>query len=218
MALLVLWDIDGTLLQAGDPLHRKAFDLALAEVCGVAATLDGVALAGRLDREIARAALRDHDVDIERLLAPLLVAVGERFAELLGDASRLDAVLPGVPEALASIDAHHSVLTGNTRAVARRRLEAASIAHLLHDGAYGDEADSRAELVPMARMRSRPHHEVVIVGDTPRDVAAARANGCRCVAVATGHYDVNALRDAGATLVLPDLSDLDATIGAVIGS
>jgi phosphoglycolate phosphatase-like HAD superfamily hydrolase len=54
------------------------------------------------------------------------------------------------------------------------------------------------------------------VGDTPRDVAAARANGCRCVAVATGHYDVAELREAGATVVLPDLTDRDATIAAIV--
>jgi phosphoglycolate phosphatase len=217
MRLLVLWDIDGTLLHAGDPLHRKAFDLALADVCGVPATLDDVELAGRLDREIARAALRDHDVNVEVLLAPLLEAVGERFVELLAGASRLDAVLHGVPEALNAIDADHAVLTGNTRSVARRRLEAASLAHLLADGAYGDEAESRAELVPLARSRCGGHREAVIVGDTPRDIAAAEANGCRSVAVATGHYDVDELRAAGATVVLPDLTDLPATLAAVSG-
>ena len=68
---LVLFDIDGTVIRAGDPAHRAAFEVAMAEVHGTGATLDGIPLGGRLDRQIARDALARSGVGAAAIEASL---------------------------------------------------------------------------------------------------------------------------------------------------
>jgi phosphoglycolate phosphatase-like HAD superfamily hydrolase len=119
-----------------------------------------------------------------------------------------------------------SVLTGNVRRMAEIKLSAVGLdANLdLETGAYGDSHEIRSELVHLARGNAARKYgrefagtATVLVGDTPLDVAAARATGARAVAVATGGTSAVKLAESGADAVLPDLTDTTAVLSAILG-
>jgi phosphoglycolate phosphatase-like HAD superfamily hydrolase len=136
--------------------------------------------------------------------------------------------MPGVQELLEQLGRTTAVLgllTGNVVPGARLKLRAARIdCDQFVVGAYGSDHALRAELPPIAARRAEPWFgripggtEVVIIGDTPADVACAASIGARTVAVATGGYSEAELADAGADAVLPDLSDLARARAAILG-
>ncbi len=228
MPLLLLFDIDGTLLRAGDPVHAEAMRLALYEFVGEPVALDGIPLAGMLDRQIARLALLRHGLDnetIERLLPEILQQTGKHYAERVRRGDRRSWVLPGVRDLLPRLwqQGHLAgVLTGNTELVARTKLAAADLDQLLPFGAYGDQAEERHVLVARARLTVKirygldiPLAQTILVGDTPRDVAAALESGAKVLAVTTGRFGPEELRTAGASTVLPDLADVDRVLATV---
>ncbi|MBI5087563.1 MAG: haloacid dehalogenase-like hydrolase [Actinobacteria bacterium] len=223
----ILWDIDGTLLRAKGA-GVVAFVEALSKVTGLEFPTGDMDMGGRTDPDIARRILRfagaagDHDELSDRLLAEMAAVYVAREAEF---AART-AALPGVVEALTAfreIGALQTVVTGNIEPVARMKVTAAALAeHLLLDlGGYGSDHHDRAELVRTAVRRidaaqgSIDHRSTWIVGDTPRDLACARAAGVRCVLVATGTHSFDSLRDLGADAVLPDLADVDRLLDVV---
>jgi len=119
-----------------------------------------------------------------------------------------------------------SVLTGNLRSLAEVKLGALGLACYLDldVGAYGDVHEVRAELAWVARERAAaaygtafPGETTVLIGDTPLDIEAARAAGARSIGVATGATPTGELTDAGAHVVLPDLTDTAAVIEAILG-
>ncbi len=119
-------------------------------------------------------------------------------------------------------DVYVALLTGNFEAGARIKLEYFDLWRYFGGGAFGDGAHERNGLLPKAlaavRARGGPDvdpSDVVIIGDTPLDVAVAVAGGARSLAVATGGHDVAALSESGADAVLPDLSDVDAVLEAM---
>jgi phosphoglycolate phosphatase-like HAD superfamily hydrolase len=223
---LVLWDIDGTLVNAAGFGWRMA-ERAFAEVCGAPLAVS-VALAGRTDRAIYLEALAANGRD-DRDLAALCQAIGT-----LAEANRDDIRAGGgraLPGALAAItalaaqpDVVQSVLTGNTRSLGLVKLGAFGLLeHLeVEVAAFGDDHIDRADLVGVARelYRARdgagPAPRVVLIGDTPLDVAAARDSGAGIVAVATGHFTADELEAAGAPVVLPDLTDPDRLVTEVL--
>jgi phosphoglycolate phosphatase len=227
---LVLLDIDGTLLRAGDRNHAAAFLLAIREVYDVPASLDGVPLAGMLDRQIARHVLAPYGIDqaaVDARLEEFTDAVGRHFDVLLAGRSLAHLVLDGVSETVARLHEHGAILvalTGNARGVAVARLRAAGLDDLIVDGAYGDEADERHVLVEIASTRARARTGVefaldatVIVGDTPRDIEAAQTAGCRVVAVATGRFTVAELAEHDPDALLENMSDPDTAAAVILG-
>ena len=216
--LLVLWDIDGTLISArgfGGLMYRHAFQAAFGR------ELEGpVDLGGRTELDIIEETLRQHGIEhteeSSRLLADALASSFEtRRGELPGHGE----VLPGAIEALEHFAddprVHQGVLTANLKSVALVKLEEFGLAHLVDFdvSAFGDDHADRAELVTFARERARhirpfSHDEVVLIGDTPHDVRAATKAGVRLVAVATGRSSRQDLHRAGAQIVIDDLSDL----------
>lgn len=215
---IALFDVDGTIIRAGDPAHRDAFDAALASVYGVPATLDGIPLGGMIDRAIARLALAPHDLGadvVDAGLGPLVEAMGAAYRAAVGEGDRRSWVLPGVEDTARRLRADGvatGVLTGGCRPVVEAKLAAAGVAELFGAGAYGDQADERAALVPLAvaALGGAPGTPVVVVGDTPLDVAAAHTAGVPCLAVATGRWPADQLAACGADAVVPDLADPDA--------
>ena len=222
--LLLLFDIDGTLVQRASVEHAQALCEAAAEVHGLAA-LDGtvVRAAGRTDLSIARELLLRagvSPVQIDARSAALQAATVAAY-ERLCPPDLSARLAPGMADLLAALAARPdefrlSLLTGNLEAVARRKLAAAGVAGYFDDGqgAFGSDAESRDELPAIARARAGgwPRERTVVIGDTPRDIACARADGLRVAAVATGPYPLEALADAdavadGARALQPILDD-----------
>ncbi len=209
--MLLLFDIDGTLLLGATDAHRDALQDALRAVHGIDATKARVvAPAGRTDGDIARAILLGAGISAERIEERADAVKDEcclRYAQLCpSDLSR--TVLPGVRELLEGLSGHDGVtlalVTGNYEPVARLKLKHAGIGHYFPggQGAFGSDSEDRATLPAIARRRAGergrpyPRADTLVIGDTPRDIACARADGVRCVAVATGPYGVEQLEQA----------------------
>ncbi len=217
--LLVLWDIDGTLVRTAGH-GRYAFDEAFRAVVG--RDPEPVDFAGRTDREIALTMLAGEPDHLPRVLEELAGAL-----ELRKEAMREEGyAYPGVPEVLEALhrrdDVIQSLLTGNIQANAVIKVSAFGLEPWLdfEVGAYGsDPHDRRSDLVAVARERAAAKYGeptgAVLVGDTPLDVRAAQEAGARAVAVATGFADPDALRASGPDAYLDDLSDTPAALAAI---
>jgi phosphoglycolate phosphatase-like HAD superfamily hydrolase len=218
--LLVLWDVDGTLVRTAGH-GRYAFEEAFQTVVG--RTPEPVDYAGRTDRQIALTMLAGDDPEhLPRVLDELAAAL-----ELRKERMREEGyAYPGVPEVLERLhgrdDVIQSLLTGNIRPNAEVKVSAFGLERWLDFdvGAYGsDPHEERSDLVAVARRRAAAkYHEptgAVLVGDTPLDVRAAHEAGARAVAVATGFADPEALRASGPDAYLVDLSDTAAAVAAI---
>jgi phosphoglycolate phosphatase-like HAD superfamily hydrolase len=215
-ATTVLWDIDGTLVRSGGVAARAFLD-AVAEVTGVRPTAERRDYGGRLDTEIAEMLLAAVGADLARV-ADVLEVLQRLVGERLDDLRAQTSTFPGVDALLAklaSAGVRQTVVTGNIAAVAWYKLDAGGLIPPVEPGfgGYGDSAPDRAAVARVALDRLsaagwRPDpDEVWIVGDTPRDLACARAVGVRCALVATGRSTVEDLSGLGADIVLPDLAD-----------
>ena len=220
--LLVLWDIDGTLVDSAGH-GRHAFEEAYEEVVG--GPFSWVEYAGRTDHQIALEMLNGSDEHLPEMLEQLEMKLATR-RELIAAEGR---VYPGVPETLAALHEAdgvvNSLLTGNIEANAAVKVGAFGLDRWLdfEAGAYGsDPHERRSDLVAVARERARERYGeptgAVLVGDTPLDVLAAREAGARAVAVATGFADLDALRESEPDALLQDLSDTEAALRAITAS
>jgi phosphoglycolate phosphatase len=228
MPKLVLFDIDGTLVLTGGA-GMRAMNRACESVVGLADALDGIPVAGRTDWIILHDALRRIDRGLD---ASLFASLRDRYVRHLLDEIELPghgtkAVMPGIRELLDALagrdDVFLGLLTGNFEQGARIKLEHFDLWRYFACGAFGDDAADRNALVPFALERARrcgvdvPYEDVLVVGDTPHDVACALAVGAVPVAVATGSYSVDQLRDSGAEIVFEDLSDTQAFLALLDG-
>jgi len=220
--LLVLWDVDGTLVRTAGH-GRYAFEEAFEAVVGRPPA--PVEYAGRTDRQIALTMLAGEPEQL-----PLLLAQLEGALELRKEAMRADGyAYPGVAEVLEALHARddviQSLLTGNIKANAVVKVSAFGLDRWLdlEVGAYGsDPHEERSDLVAVARERAAARYReptgAVLVGDTPLDVRAAREAGARAVAVATGFAEPEALRASGPDAYLEDLSHTAAAVAAITAS
>jgi phosphoglycolate phosphatase-like HAD superfamily hydrolase len=185
-----------------------------------------VEVAGRTDLAIARSLLRSSGIGEDAISAragEVAAATVERFARTCP--SDLSAkVAPGIAELLEALaarpdDFRLSLVTGNLEPVARLKLARAGLGRWFPEGqgGFGSDHESRAELPRIARSRfsdpPHPRERTVVIGDTPRDIACARADEVRVAAVATGPYAIEALAEADAVVddaraLLPVLRDM----------
>jgi phosphoglycolate phosphatase len=212
--MLLLFDIDGTLLVKSDVPHFTAMRSAIATVFGVhPAEADGVEKHGRTDfaiaRDVAGAAGIDPARFDEQRRAFAAAWLGAFTSQTPSDLTALAS--PGIGDALSSLreqEGHHvGLVTGNLRPLAEMKLERAGLARFVDfdAGGYGSDAEAREDLPPLARRRAGrdvpvPRRQTLLIGDTPRDIACARADRLCCIAVATGAYPADALRDADAVV------------------
>jgi len=230
--LLVLWDIDGTLVDSAGH-GRHAFEDAFRVVVG--REPEWVEYAGRTDHQIAMSMLNGSSDHLPALLDQLAAKLAERRDAIAAEGH----VYPGVPETLAALHEAdgvvNSLLTGNIEANAAVKVGAFGLDRWLdfEAGAYGsDPHERRSDLVAIARERASARYAqapggarcaampseptgVVVVGDTPLDVLAAHEAGARAVAVATGFAELDALRESRPDALLQDLRDTDAAIRAI---
>ncbi len=220
MKKLFLFDIDGTILMTyGAGL--RGMERAGQELFGPKFSLSGISIAGSLDQKIFQDAVAQAQIAYDPPQYEQFVArYGQELQrELTNPHARRPELLPGITELLEQLRQESRVglglLTGNYTLTGPIKLR-----HLGIDpswfpvAAWGDLADSRPGLVPLAIDQ---HHQatghrlegqdVVVIGDTPKDIDCAHAHGCLAVAVATGDYDLQTLADAGADIALQDLQD-----------
>ena len=215
--MLLLFDIDGTLLVGANAAHRDAIHEALRAVHGVTEPSRGdMQVAGRTDADIARGMLVRAGVaaeQIDELAGDVQIAACEAYARLVPD-DLSACVGPGVGDLLARLagreDTVLSLVTGNYEPIARLKLAAAGIGGYFArgQGGFGSDHESRAELPAIARRRAGalragadgpwPRARTLLIGDTPRDIACARADGVRVVAIATGPFPASGLCEADA--------------------
>jgi phosphoglycolate phosphatase-like HAD superfamily hydrolase len=219
MVKLVLFDIDGTLIQSGGAGER-----AFARVCelefGIPHGTAQLQFAGRTDPSIVRDFFRQFAI-------PATPGNFRRFFEayvfLLDDLlRRLDGrILPGVKTLLSDFAARKQppaigLLTGNIRLGAQIKLSHYQLWNSFQTGGFGDDHEDRNQIAAIAHERGRrllnaplPGSEVLVIGDTPRDIECARAIGARVLAVATGKFSVEELRQHGPDWVAPTLEEFD---------
>mgnify|MGYP000173027468 CR=1 FL=1 len=223
---LVLFDIDGTLLRRSGPAHRRALERAVERVAGVAVSIDGIPVAGMLDRDIllemfARAGLG-------RAAALRKLDAAGRTAENIFVRNCPDLrrkVCPGVRRllrALARRGVPCGLVTGNLERIAWTKMRRAGLDGFFRLGAFSGDGPTRAALLRTAMARARRaglvrrDARVVYVGDHPNDIKAAREAGVRIVAVGTGVVNGTDLASLYPDLYLPSLGGacIDELIGA----
>lgn len=225
---LLLFDIDGTLLSS-DGAGRRAMEWALRAHFGATGRPD-YRYDGKTDRQIVREQMREvgvADADIDRALPAVERSYLARLAyELAVPGTRVRAC-DGVLRLLAALAAQSQhvvgLLTGNVADGAARKLRAATIDPAqFRVNAFGSDHETRSALPPIAQARARdimgrdfPGEAMIIIGDTPADIACGRPVGARTIAVATGHYSVEELAAHGPTCVFPTLGDTDAVLAAI---
>ena len=226
MRRLVLFDVDGTVLSGGPA--REALLVALGAVFGTAGPIDRWEFSGKTDPQIARELLTEAGIEPDRI-DEALPAVWARYL------AEMEARLPGSPtRALAGVaellrrlgeglGLAMGLLTGNVAEGARLKLDSAGLGHWFPIGAFGSDHEVRNKLPAVAIRRAEAHwgarfraEEVVVVGDTPRDVACGRAHGTRTVAVATGRFAAGVLEETGADVVLESLEETERALQAIL--
>ncbi len=216
--MLLLFDIDGTLLDGATDAHRVALTSALKEVHGIdpAGLRAKVGPAGRTDGEIARLILLDLGVSALRIDEEA-GAVREACCRVYAQICPPDLsahVVPGMGSLLPWLSARDGVrlglVTGNFEPVARLKLARAGLGEWFRGapGGFGSDSEDRAALPGIARRRAGhiAREETIVIGDTPRDIACARADGVRCLAVTTGWFGAEEL--TGADAVATDAVEL----------
>jgi phosphoglycolate phosphatase-like HAD superfamily hydrolase len=228
MDRLILWDVDGTLLST-DGIAAEEMRATMRAVVGPAAPMARTAYAGKTDWQIIRESLPALSPEvIDERLHEFVAGYVERLTARRDELVARSRVFPGVPAALEALSAaaRQAPLTGNVAAIARLKLECVGLLHMLdaEAGAYGDDHHHRPELVPVAAARAEARYgrpfggrQIVVVGDTPFDIACGKLNGARTVAVATGPFSAEELQSHGPDAVLPDLADTDRVVAAVLG-
>ena len=235
----MLWNIDLTLVDVSR-VTRAAYADAFQQVTG-RRLIQLPQFAGQSESEIFFDALASNavpgttgdagpgDDSGDALLAAFYDALAGAFAARQGELTEQGRLLPGAVQAVETLASRpdvvvQSVLTGTIRPNAVAKLAAFGLAGFFdfEVGGYGSESYPKGAQVMMARARAAEkygrgftEHNTVYVGDSVRDVAAAKRGGARSVAVATGRSTESDLRAAGADLVLPDLADVPAVLRGI---
>jgi phosphoglycolate phosphatase-like HAD superfamily hydrolase len=220
---LVLFDLDSTLMRSGGA-GMRSIARAFKQRFDIDDACAGIVPDGKTDPAIFREVLRANRLtprDEDRLLEEIAVLY-KRFLRQEMPASTGAMLLPGVVPLLEALTARADVLagllTGNLEPTARIKLERFGLNQYLRFGAFASDDERRERLVSVAVSRAEARvgqpiglgRHVIVVGDTPRDIHCALANGVTAVGVATGRYPQSELSAAGAHVTLQDLSDTDA--------
>jgi phosphoglycolate phosphatase-like HAD superfamily hydrolase len=223
---LLLFDIDGTLISTGGAGGR-AMARAFQDVFGFSNGLGSISMAGRTDAWIVAQMAAEHGLEYDpqrfrefhdsyvRHLAEEVLLPGPQKGVLAGVRPLLDTLV-------SHDNAYLALLTGNFKRGAQIKLEYFDLWNYFKAGAFGDDSHDRNGLLWKAlhnvEAAGGPHvrpSEVVIIGDTPLDIAVAVAGGARSLGVATGNYDADTLLASGADAALPDLDDVGAVLKAL---
>ncbi len=221
--MLILFDIDGTLINSGEA-GTRSLNLAFKELFSIENAFRDIQMAGKTDIQIMKEGLLRHGLSVDGNLPCIIQSYLRNLRrEIHNPWKRL---MPGVKELLERLSEirgiHLGLLTGNLEEGARIKLEPFGLNKYFPTGAFGSDHEDRNMLLPIALRRFKDlfggpcnssgkdfrAEDCIIIGDTPRDVYCAKPYGARCIAVATGPYRPEPLREAGADLVLEDMTDI----------
>lgn len=225
---LILFDIDGTLLLSGRA-GLRAMTRAFQDTFGITDAFKGENFGGRTDsylvsKALQNAGLPDTPEQHERFRENYIPLLAE---EIEHPGTGHKGLMPGARELLEALHDHHhlhlALLTGNYRDAAEIKLQHFEIWDFFEWGAFSDDSADRNELVPIARRRAGTYdipdeaiERVIVIGDTPHDIECARVAGARSIAVATGGFTIEQLKEFGADEVLKDLSDTEAVLALLL--
>ena len=227
---IVFFDIDGTLLRSQD--GHLAFNQAILRTFGVPGDIRAIRPDGKTDPIILQEIFDAGGYEVEWSPADLETFSGnlkECYTRAISEGTTRVRALAGVPELVRELSGlpglHLGVVTGNMEITARLKLQAAGVGEHIGPGAFGSDSANRNDLPGIAMERWRDHLDVpveprhcVIVGDTPRDLEAARTNGMKCLLVATGRYHpLEELRELQPEALLADFSDTRVAVDALLG-
>jgi phosphoglycolate phosphatase-like HAD superfamily hydrolase len=211
-----LFDIDGTLLRSRDRIHVDSFAPSVQRVTGFEVTLAGIVLHGATDTGILREACAQAGIPPEIVAEhtdAILQAMCDRVTELRNNMQLVR--MPGVEDALRHLAARGKLLgvaTGNLELIGWVKIEQAGLREWFRFGGFSDHYPVRSELVTQAAAKARElagaQASVCVVGDTPRDIEAARANSLPVIAVATGRYTYDELLEHSPDVCTTTLADL----------
>lgn len=212
---VLLFDIDGTLISTGGA-GRRAIDRAFEEHVGRADACSRFSFSGMTDRAIIRLGLEAvgeavDDARIDALIASYLAALTDEVTRTPPEKYRVHAGMREAVQAGLERGMAVGLGTGNVREGARIKLERVGLFSSFNFGGFGDDHELRPELIRRGAERGLAQlgvaqARVVVIGDTPKDVDAARAIGAESLAVATGGFTREQLVEAGATRAFDTLA------------
>jgi len=212
---LILFDIDGTLIDSGEA-GTRSMDLAFRELFDVENSFHGIGMAGKTDTQIMKEGLTKHGISANGNLDALMdVYLKHLQKEINNDRKHIK---PGIHKLLEDLSLMKNMkiglLTGNIEAGARIKLKSFDLNKYFQSGAFGSDDEDRDKLLPVAKNRFEELYgskinfkDCVVIGDTPRDVHCSKPYGAVSVGVATGPYTIAALKQAGADFVFENLSE-----------
>jgi phosphoglycolate phosphatase len=215
---LVLFDIDGTLLRRAGPHHRQALAEAVRRATGLETTTEGIPVQGMLDRDILGAMLAAAGASrafIRRKMPEIVTIAQSVYVRRCPDLRR--KVCPGARMLLYRLSRRGvptGLVTGNLTRIGWKKMERAGLRQYLRFGAFAERARDRAGLVRLAIRHARDRgwihgrSPVVLIGDHPNDIRAARANGIRSIAVATGLESADELARHAPDVLVPEMRAL----------
>jgi phosphoglycolate phosphatase-like HAD superfamily hydrolase len=218
MKSLVLFDIDGTLVRRAGAHHREALEKAVHRATGLTATTDNIPTQGMLEGDILSAMLQNAGASramIRRKMPEIVEHAQRIYIRTCPDLR--SRVCPGARMLLYRLSRRGittGLVTGNLSRIAWKKMESAGLRQYLRYGAFAELARDRAGLVKIAVRRARQEgwidakSPIALIGDHPNDVKAAKANGVRSIAVATGVVGAKELAGHSPDVLVPDLRSL----------
>ena len=214
---LILFDIDGTLIDSGEAGSRS-LNLTFSKLFSIVNAFYGISMAGKTDTEIIKEGMSKHGIAVDGNLNVVVHTYLKHLQKEINNKRR--HIKPGIYELLERLsllkDIHLGLLTGNIESGARIKLGPFDLNRYFPTGAFGSDDEDRNKLLPIALRRFEDRcrrsigiDECIIIGDTPRDVFCAKIYGAKCLGVATGPYSIDELKDAGADHAVKDLSSYE---------
>ena len=218
-----LFDIDGTLFKAGDKTHADAFKHAFKTVYGIPAVQTDIYPEGMTYSQIIVEVLRLRGLtsaEIRRKIKATHEAMADYFKE--HENETFPEILPGVVELLEKLRKQKipiGLLTGNVEKIAWTKIERAGLKGFFDFGAFGNRSEIRSELVEIARVNAenflkRPvnKNELIIIGDTPKDITCARDAGIKAIVAPTGFHSFDELAKEKPDLLVRSLEEQDKVL------
>ncbi len=228
MQVLILFDLDGTVLRSHNGFIP--FNQAIEKTFGVPGDIRSVIPDGNTDPVILEEIFATANVDLEITAdqwAAFAVNLHKSYSENIQEGRTRFHSLPGVRELLRELEAkegvYQGIVTGNLEITGKLKLEAVGLSEYLSIGAFGSDSPNRPDLPVIARERWEqalgepiPAERCLIVGDTPKDLEAARRNQMKCLLVGTGRYPFEELYLLGPDGCVSDFTDTEAAVETLL--